>query len=147
MVYFSSLLVEDLLGIAFVVAQTYIAGTVADAKRIVKSLSKVNKETLLRQHSEKLLGFDLTKIEICDAMANYYKHHEEWPDWSVPGRHQKTVSILRSICIEQSELVPFDKVMGLLWPENKEFDLEPLLLLIANWRTKVIQACLEEIKK
>ena len=108
---------EELLGIAFVVAQTYITGVIADAKIVAMRSKKVDKETLLRDYSEKVIDYDITKMELCDAMANYYKHHDEWNDWSKPGRHQKTISILHAVGINQFDGVPYDRVMGLLWPQ------------------------------
>jgi hypothetical protein len=138
------LLIEELYGIAFVVAQTYLAGTIADANRISQSTDKIKKEVLLKRYNDKLDGHDISKLELCDAMANFYKHREEWTDWSIPGRHQKIVSILHELSIDQFEIIPFDKVMGMLWPGNNDVNFEPLLSLISDWRTKVIQSCLKE---
>jgi hypothetical protein len=130
--------IEELSGIAFVVAQSYITGAIADAKIVAMGSEKVNKEILLRDYSEKVNECNITKMELCDAMANYYKHHDEWHDWSKPGRHQKTVSILHAVGIHQFEEVIYDKVMGLLWPENDSSDLEPLIKMLSEWRVKVI---------
>ncbi len=136
-------LLEELYGIAFVVVQTYITGTIADARHITESDEKYTKETLLKQHNDVVEGTTTTKMELCDAMANYYKHHEEWRDWKVTKRNERTLAILTSIGIKQFDGIPFEKAIGKLLPETTVFDLNPLLTLISNWRRKVIQTCIE----
>ena len=83
----------------------------------------------------------MTRIELCDAIANYFKHHDEWHSWSATGRHQKTVSILRAVAIEEEDDFPCRKAADILWSNNDGSDLEPLLSLISSWREAVIAAC------
>ena len=132
---------ESLLGIAFVMAQTYIAGTVSDITKFIRSGSKLTKERLLKDYSDRVVGSAITKMELCDAIANYFKHHDEWNSWSATGRHQKTVSILRAAGIEENDDFPCRKAADMLWSNNDGSDLEPLLLLISSWRAAVIAAC------
>lgn len=131
---------ESLLGIGFVTAQTYIAGTVSDANRISGSGNKLTKERLLKEHSDKLPTSEVTKMELCDAIANYFKHHDEWAGWSATGRHQKTVSVLRPANIDETDIFPCRKAADILWSNDDGSDLEPLLDLISDWRTAVIAA-------
>jgi hypothetical protein len=72
---------ESFLGIAFVAAQTYIAATVADTRRLAKSTLKPNKNDLLKNFSNNISGTGTTKMQLLDAIANYFKHHDEWLDW------------------------------------------------------------------
>lgn len=137
--------IESLLGIGLVVAQTYIAGTVADANRIIKPPKRLSKETLLKLYSDNVPNTNVTQLELCDAMANYFKHHDEWSDWSAAGRHQKTIAVLRAVGIEQFGGIPFDTAMAVLWPGYKGLSLDPLVELLVNWRAKVIEACLQEM--
>jgi hypothetical protein len=133
-------LIEELYGIAFVVAQTYISGTVTDVKTSGNEVLNISKELLLKEYSELLPGSNTTKMELCDALANYYKHHDEWGDWSAPGRHQKTVAILHSVGIKQFESIVFDQAIGILWPENKNYDINQLVLLLKQWRKNVVDS-------
>jgi hypothetical protein len=105
---------EDLLGIAFVMAQTYIAGTVSDACKLKRPGSKLMKEQLLKNYGDRLAGSTVTKMELCDAIANYFKHHDEWNSWSAKGRHQKTVSILCVAGIEEDDEFPCRKAADIL---------------------------------
>jgi hypothetical protein len=129
---------ESLLGIAFVMAQTYIAGTVSDVNRLAGAGGKVKKEQLLKGYGDRLAGSASTKMELCDAIANYFKHHDEWGDSSATGRNQKTVSILLAAGIQENDEFPCRKTADLLWSNNDKPDLEPLLSLISNWRKAVI---------
>jgi hypothetical protein len=129
---------ESLLGIAFVMAQTYIAGTASDASKLMGSGSKLTKEQLLKACGDRLAGSTVTRMELCDAIANYFKHHDEWNSWSATGRHQKTVSILRAAGIEENDDFPCRKAADILWSNNDGSDLEPLLSLISSWRKSVI---------
>ena len=131
---------EELLGIAFTTAQTYICGTVSDVNRFLKPRSQQTKEQLLKEYSEKLPASETTKMELCNAVANYYKHHEEWVSWSETGRHQKTVSILRAAGIEETDSLPCRKAANTLWTNDEGSDLEPLLRMISDWRRSVIAA-------
>jgi hypothetical protein len=132
---------ESLLGIAFVTAQAYIARTVSDANKLMGPGSKPTKERLLKDYGDMLAGSAVTRMELCDAIANYFKHHDEWSSWSAPGLHQKTVSILHAAGIEENNDFPCRKTADILWSNNDGSDLEPLLLLISSWRKAVIAAC------
>jgi hypothetical protein len=131
--------VESLLGIAFVTAQTYIAGTVSDASKITRSTFK--KDQLLKDFSDRLSGSEVTKLELCDSIANYFKHHDEWTSTSATNRNQKTVFVLRAAGIQEDDTSPCRKAADILWSNNDGSDLKPLLLLISNWRKAVIEAC------
>jgi hypothetical protein len=131
---------ESLLGVAFVAAQTYIAGTISDANELMGSGSKLKKEQLLKEHSDGLTGLKVTRMELCDTVANYFKHHDEWDSWSAEGRHQKTVSVLHAAGINEDDDFPCHKAADILWSNHDGSDLEPLLLLISSWRKAVIAA-------
>jgi hypothetical protein len=128
-----------LLGIAFVTAQTYITGTVADINKITKAGTKLKKDQLLKNHNGYLVGLGVTKLEFCDAMANYFKHQDEWPDWSASGHHQRTVSVLQNAGINQKDEYICVKAMEILL-QIKEYDLTPLLQLLSTWRKSVIES-------
>lgn len=129
--------IENLLGIAFVTAQTYITGTVSDIPKLTSSSSTPTKRQLLQDFSEEIPGSNITKMELCDAIANYWKHQEEWDGWSGTPKNKRTLEILRGIGIEESENFPCQKVADVLWPGGWQ-NLEQLLGLISEWRQRVI---------
>jgi hypothetical protein len=131
--------VENLLGIAFVTAQTYTTGAVSDIPRLTHSLCKPTKRQLLQEFSDSLPGCTITKMELCDAIANYWKHHEEWDKWSTTTNNKTTLDILRCVGIDEKENFPCQRVADILWPDSWR-NLEKLPELIAEWRQKIIDA-------
>jgi hypothetical protein len=133
--------IENLFGIAFVTAQTYIVRTVSDANQLLRGSGKFTKEQLLKDYSSRLGESAITNMELCDAIANYFKHHDEWVDWAITSRNQKTISVLHAAGIQEWDEFPCRKAADVLWSANDGPDLEPLLILILNWREAVIGAC------
>ena len=73
---------ENILGVAFVVAQTYILGAVEDLNEVRESNSKnpVNKIDVYSDASQSLSN-SVSSILLINSIANYYKHHDEWDIW------------------------------------------------------------------
>lgn len=126
---------EALLGIAFVTAQIYMAGTIADANRITGSKTTLTKENLLKEYGKRLPGSIITDLQLVDAIANYFKHHDEGSNWPAKGQSQKTLSILRAAGIKES--YPCLEAANYLCPGDLP-DLNHLLSIIRNWREMVI---------
>src|SRR5437870_3746125 len=70
---------EPLLGLGFVAAQTYVLGTAQDLNAIRRSRGK---SALDKSECYKCDAITLketvTRIELINAVANYFKHHDEW---------------------------------------------------------------------
>jgi hypothetical protein len=130
--------IENLLGIAFVTAQTYITGTVSDIPKLTHSSSTPTKRQLLQVFSDVLPGCNITKMELCDAIANYWKHHEEGDGWSSTPMNKRTLDILNAMGIGEFENFPCQKVADILWPGGWR-NLERLLELVSEWRQRVIE--------
>jgi hypothetical protein len=130
---------EGLCGIAFVAAQRYITGTVADVKKLAYSDNRFKKDALLKVYNDRLLGLSLTKLEFCDAMANYFKHHEEWQRWAGVGQKQKTVGILQAAGLKESDSYLCVRAIHILLSQD-EWNLMPLLNLLSSWRESIIGA-------
>jgi hypothetical protein len=131
---------DGLFGIAFVTAQTYITGVVSDTNRVAKSDIQFKKDQLLRNYSDCLSGLTVTKLEFCNAMANYFKHHDEWASWSGIGYSQKTITILRTVGIREDDSYPCVSAANVLLSKD-DWDLAPLLQMLSSWRKVAIEAC------
>ena len=129
---------ENLLGIAFVTAQTYIAGTVSDINQFTKIASKLTKNQLLKIHNERISKTAITNLELCNALANYYKHHDEWKSWSAVGRQKSTVETLEAVGVKDADAYPCIKASEILQLDTQ--NLEPLLTLLSNWRETIFTA-------
>ena len=99
--------VESLVGTAFVAIQTAITAVVSSVKRIHDQLDRDKltfplqwgKENVLRLGSPLLGNTGYSRIQVIEALANYFKHHDEWPvTWSkLNKRHRPTSLIIESI--------------------------------------------------
>ncbi len=132
--------IENFLGLAFVAAQTYITGTVADARKLATSLSKPSKNHLLKNFSD-VTGTGVTRMQLCDAIANHFKHHDEWPDWTPKPTEQRkqTIDVLFGVGIIETTAHPCQEAAKMLWV-GSSLELEPLLSILVDWRSKVIAA-------
>jgi hypothetical protein len=102
---------EGLLAVAFVVAQTHVTQVVSRTLRVLESAklagqtlnvfgppsTKVSRYHILRTASELVPGTTYTQVEVLEAFANYFKHHEEWRgDWAKlkDDKAQKTANVI-----------------------------------------------------
>src|SRR6266540_5236015 len=74
--------IEQLLGVAFVTAQVFITGVRTALNKVRKNCKqqKLNKEEMFKLESNLMQNLpEYTEIQVINAIANYWKHHEEWP--------------------------------------------------------------------
>lgn len=130
---------ESFLGISFVAAQTYIKGAEADAVRLAKANGKGKIDNPLKKFNDTIPNTHLTKIELCDGIANYFKH--EWPNWNPkPKRIDEPRRVLYDAGLTEAMDYPCQEAAKILWGFTSS-DLSPLLFLIEEWRKKLIAAC------
>ncbi len=95
--------VENLVGTAFVVTQTAITAVVSAVKRIHVQLTsdkvtfplQCGKENVLRLGSPLLGNTGYSRIQVIDALANYFKHQDEWTvPWSKLNKNQRPTSLI-----------------------------------------------------
>lgn len=133
---------EGFLGIAFVAAQTYITGAIADARKLANSTDPTKRKAL-KDYSDLISGKGITKAELCNAVANYFKHHEEWPNWNPDpaNRREKgtyeTIETLKAVGITETTSYPCQEAAKVLWGFTSS-DLEQLLSILKHWRRNLI---------
>jgi hypothetical protein len=87
--------VENLLGAAYVVCQAQITA-------VVQAALKVPDHGLGQAHDVRALGprfnADHSQIEVLWALANYFKHRDEWPtDWkNMNGLSKRTATVIEA---------------------------------------------------
>jgi hypothetical protein len=84
---------EPLIGLGFVAAQTYALGTVSDLNRVRMSRGKSKKEKIDCYACDTiLLDGRVTRIQLINAAANYFKHQDEWETrWPTERHGAKTL--------------------------------------------------------
>jgi len=114
----------------FVAAQTYIYGAVADATKIAKARGKPKVDDPLTKFSDIVPFRSVTKIQVCDAIANYFKH--EWPTGLLSPRvgirenRYMTLESLRAqiILVRTPPQYYWVRLQDLLWkgrPANQQY--------------------------
>jgi hypothetical protein len=134
---------EALLGAAFVLAQERITQVVSRLKRIHQladgdgvtlNTTDGSKKGLLAKAPDLVAGSSLTSVEAINAMANYFKHHGEWPvDWQVAkGQTSDTIAVVKMLGITQGSTGGIST--GLRSLGLNERSLEELSALTRNWQ-------------
>jgi len=105
-------MVENLLGASFVLCQSYITLVISRIMALHRSCNllttddskaDISKADIMKLGSPLLLQTGYSQVQIIDAFANYFKHHEEWdkPWEQLPGRSARTVQILFAVGASQ----------------------------------------------
>jgi len=128
---------DDLCGIAFVTAQTYITGVVSDVSALRVGQSPMNKYELLQIANPIVADTKLTRMQLCDTMANYYKHRDEWDNWK-DSKARRTTDILRKAGFSESSLYLCSTVAKLLFGDEKLESLVPIVDMLSAWRFTVV---------
>ena len=132
---------DDLCGIAFVTAQAYITGVVADVNALRGTRSPISKHELLKSANPIVGDTTLTRMQLCNTMANYYKHRDEWVDWTDPAaRH--TTDLLRTAGFTEGDKHLCTTVATLLFGNVVVKSLVPLVDMLSSWRVAVIASAI-----
>lgn len=129
---------ELILGIAFIAAQTYVAGMVADIN-VIRGKSKQLTKWKLLECDVAPIAEGVTPLQLVDAIANYHKHHEEWDDWCLNRKNEHITSILNKSGINKETEFPCYTAATLLWPVSKLGEFRYLLNLLVDWRERVFR--------
>lgn len=128
---------ETIFGIAFVTAQTYIAGTISDMLEI-NSKSNLSKTDMLAIGSPIVVD-DITKVQLINTIANYYKHCDEWNGWKIEGTNKRTIEALNKCGISKQTSYPCHEAAQIIWPTEVLCELNYLLTILVEWRKNLLQ--------
>jgi len=105
-----TVIIEELLGVAFVVCQTHITGIVSRIIRLHNYLASQGNEVsrtasqlkkdLLQMGGAQIPNAGQSQVEVINAFANYFKHRDEWPHrWSSLRRkdRKETAKIIHAV--------------------------------------------------
>ena len=124
---------EPLFGLGFVAAQTYAIGTVSDLNsvRISRHKSKKNK-LYFYDYDNVALKRGITRIQLINASANYFKHHDQWTGWPTRGRGAYDTKTLGRVGINEKTEFPCIGAVELLCGTG--WDLIALPKILKEWR-------------
>jgi len=81
----------------------------------------------------------ISKVQLINSIANYYKHHEEWSDWEVEGKNKRTIADLNSCGISESTLYPCHEAAQIIWSSEVLCELNEMLDILVEWRKNLLQ--------
>ena len=127
---------ESIFGIAFITAQTYISGTVEDVNSIRRSVGKSAIKRINYYDDDKFpLSNGVSRILLINAIANYYKHHDEWEKtW----KKNLTTLTLYDAGIDEKTEFPCYEASTMLSSGKASENLENLLTIISEWREYIL---------
>ena len=134
---------EPLFGLGFVAAQTYALGTVTDLISVRMSRGK-SKEDKLEEFKKVCYACDtvvlrggVKRIQIINASANYFKHHDEWgARWP---RNYNTETLDKVGINEKTEFPCIDAVDLLC---GTSWELIVLHQILKEWRAHLFSTLL-----
>ena len=133
---------EPLFGIGFVAAQSYALGTVSDLNsvRTSRGKPKIEKLDCYACDTITIMG-GVTRIQLINAAANYFKHHDEWPRWPTGAdRGAHDTKVLSSVGITANTEFPCIAAVDLLC--GSSWELIVLHQMLKEWRVHLFKALL-----
>lgn len=120
-------------GAVVVACQAYAVGTVADINKIREAMgrSRLKKYDLYKQNSCVTNGY--TQVEFINALANFFKHNEEWNAWPT----NETTKTLEAYGIVES--TEFHLHAGIQKILENSTDLRGLCRVLEGWRFMQIE--------
>jgi hypothetical protein len=138
---------EPLLGLGFVAAQTYAIGTVSDLISVRMSRGKpeeeLNKFKIVCYKCDNAIPLDggVTRIQLINVSANYFKHHDEWgARWPTEKPEVYTTETLGKVGITEKTEFPCVDAVKLLC--GTSWELNMLLHTMEEWRAHLFSTLL-----
>jgi len=144
--------VELLIGSVFVLGQAAITQAVSIVTKICHLAAKPSwlpqgKVALMSAEAATHNKTGLSQIVLIDAVANYFKHHYEWPDdWiGASAKQQPTIDLVLRLGLSPDGNHNLDTVVLELGMGTR--DLTPLAVLVQEWRERLAAYCRDQMNK
>jgi hypothetical protein len=141
-----------LIGSAFVLGQAAITQAVSIVTKIYDLAAKPaclphGKTALMSAEAAKHNKTGLSEIVLIDAVANYFKHHYEWPDdWiGASPKQQPTIDLVLRLGLSPDGNHNLDTAVRELGMSTR--DMTPLPVLVQEWRERLAAYCRDQINK
>lgn len=140
--------VEQLIGVALVAAQTYISETVSRVVNIHNTATKPSFRFPTNGTPHEIMTFSNNKVGdppthfvlVLNALANYFKHADEWTAWNSLNNLQKqTRDIIQSVGATEYCTGNLRRGVAALGVKDLE-DLRPIADTCRSWRAALHSA-------
>lgn len=144
--------IEEFLGDASVICQNQITHVVSIAMPLHRECPTLGttdgtKEGIMRLGTKLTSTSKYSRIEVLDALANYFKHRDEWHrSWAkLDKRSKPTADIITQAGAREHYSGNFRDVCSNLGVSDY-YDLGPLEKIVRDWRDTVIDLYEKEFK-
>lgn len=121
---------EETLGFVFIACQKFIVGTIGDFSKTELDARLTNEEKKAAMKNAPLFGDVYTKIELINAVANYFKHIDE-------GELRKETRRILDAYNLLSEEFPINRAFELL---TEDFKIESLSSYVYSWSNHMLNS-------
>lgn len=134
-----------IIGNSFILSQVGISQAISIFTKIRVSCSDINrfpksKSGVVRLASKQIADNEISEIEAIDAIANYFKHHHEWPDdWDenqAKGVQRNTIQTIKKLGFSERELTD-NMLLALSLLNIHDDDLCKLCIIVGDWRERL----------
>jgi hypothetical protein len=156
-------LVDDVLGLAFVTCQLFITAVVSVCQRLHRfpafqtgtahgeaepiGILSTDKYRLLKRNSSIVGASGITQVEAMETLANYFKHRDEWPGkWEdlkdTQKRTAESMKLLGLLKDEAGDIVrvgDFRDGFKLLAGRDHYDELRNLKAILDSWRDELVK--------
>ncbi len=119
---------EYLYGAVFVACQAYAIGVVSDVNDIRESAGKAKLKKLSLYKQSPVGNGQTSRIELINALANYFKHNEEWDKWP----KNETTKALKYYGVNENTEFPLKFGAEILTGNDSELRL--VCEILEDWR-------------
>lgn len=151
------LIIETQIGLVLILCQTYITKVVSQVDLFYRDYEFAfdrepkridgSKRSLLSNYGSKVHGTAYRSIEVLDALANYFKHHEEWAGKrSLSGVEKRTAEIVSCIGGNLNQALWYSRNLSKCIKKlgiNSMKDLFALPKIVDEWKIDVGKAIAE----
>jgi hypothetical protein len=136
--YWAQEQVESIYGIAYVTAQTYITGTISDMSKISALEATKERKAEWMATAESVVN-GISAINLMNAMANYFKHNEEWDEGKLVRNNKNTIEILDRCNINSETDFPCWTAAQTLCNKEMISDVVFLHKMLVAWRKELLK--------
>jgi len=153
------LIIETQIGLVLILCQTYITKVISQVSLFYQDYEWAfgkkpkridsSKQSLLANYGPKLRDTTYHSIEVIDALANYFKHHEEWGGNRSSSRmKERTATIVSDVGGDLNLTLWYSRNLSKCIKKlgvNSMKDLYVLPKIVDEWKVDVGKA-IEELK-
>ncbi|HVB57664.1 MAG TPA: hypothetical protein VNE63_14745 [Candidatus Acidoferrales bacterium] len=137
--------IENLLGLCFVICQVFITDVVSVCYgiRLLAEGEPPKKKDLLATCSTRVSRTEYTQVQATDALANYFKHRDQWPskEWPRKAPSKYTAQVISALGNKPGSTRNFRTGFEAVVGDSAYSDVARLGEVVENWAAGLRNRC------